>query len=245
MCVCVNLLLLIKTVRVACLCFVLPSDDLNRPIHPRVSLPSVALTLSPTHRPAPTRSSNRASTLALPLHSSCRLLPPSSARAAAGPRSRPPLLYRVAPPPTPQLPPVQSPTLEHPSNPAGPSPGPNASSHRRTDGVAGAGAMAVGVDAPHSIPHILPRRHQIRHKGREGAPGVIGEERHHFAHGMAASRPRCPAATLLAGAGLLAPSSDDGEAEGEEGGRPAAAWRAHPEPPAGATRGRSSRSAHL
>jgi hypothetical protein len=47
------------------------------------------------------------------------------------------------------LPPVQSPTLEHPSSPAGPSLGPDATSRRRTDGVAGAGAMAVGVDAPH------------------------------------------------------------------------------------------------
>jgi hypothetical protein len=51
----------------------------------------------------------------------------------------------------------------------------------------------------------------------EGAPRAVGEERRHLPHGTAASRPRCPAATLLAGAGLPAPSSGDGEAEGGGG----------------------------
>jgi hypothetical protein len=40
---------LLRLYGVACLCFVPPSDDLNRPIRPRVSLPSYARTLSPTH----------------------------------------------------------------------------------------------------------------------------------------------------------------------------------------------------
>jgi hypothetical protein len=70
----------IKALRGRLPLLVLPSDDLNHPIRSRVSQPSDARTLTPTHRPAPTRSSNRASTLALPLHSSRRLLPSSARR---------------------------------------------------------------------------------------------------------------------------------------------------------------------
>jgi hypothetical protein len=60
----------IKALRGRLPLLVLPSDDLNRPIRSRVSQSSDARTLTPTQRPAPTRSSNRASTLTL--HPRCR-----------------------------------------------------------------------------------------------------------------------------------------------------------------------------
>jgi hypothetical protein len=49
----------IKTLRGRLPLLVLPSDDLNRPIRSRVSQPSDARTLTPTHRPAPSPPPNR------------------------------------------------------------------------------------------------------------------------------------------------------------------------------------------
>jgi hypothetical protein len=70
----------IKALRGRLPLLVLPSDDLNRPIRSRVSQPSDARTLTPHASPRPHPIVQPCATLALPLHSSRRLLPSSARR---------------------------------------------------------------------------------------------------------------------------------------------------------------------
>jgi hypothetical protein len=156
------------------------------------------------------------------------LLPPpptllrATARAAAGPRSRPSRLYHVAPRPRLSHP-RPEPNPRAPVEPNRPDPWPRrllAPPHRWSCWCWCHGSRCRRTA---SIPQILPRRHRIRHKGREGAPRSSGKS-------VATSRMAwpppdrdvLPPPTLLV-PGFWPPARTTARQRGEEGGRPAAA----------------------